>query len=70
VSKSAQYNEALGQPLPRQRCRHCRLVITTFSPSNCDGAAWWKHVTSGQIVCSADGALHIANPPKTYALSA
>jgi hypothetical protein len=69
VSKSAQYNEALGQPHPRQRCRHCRCVITTFSSSNNDGVAWWKHVASGRITCNADGAPHIANP-NTYALSA
>ena len=69
MSKSAQYNEALSQPIKALRCQHCRCVITSFSPPDLGDVIWWKHVTSGQIVCGQEGALHIANP-KSYALSA
>lgn len=69
MSKSAQYNEALSRPLPQLRCRYCRCAITSFCPADQGSVSWWKHVVSGRIVCNADGAVHIANPRKTHALS-
>jgi hypothetical protein len=68
MSKSALYNEALSQPATKIKCRHCRRLITTFENNS---GLWWKHVTTGLIVCGdVAGTLHVANPPTEVALSA
>jgi hypothetical protein len=76
MSKSALYNEALSQPAAKIKCRHCRRLITTFTPfavgEGSDDNPWWIHVTTHLIVCGDPAAdtLHIANPSTRMALGA
>jgi hypothetical protein len=63
MSKSAVYNEALSHRTPAIRCRNCRKVITTVNPGDPAGNVWWKHVTTGLMLCALGiDSTRLANP--------